>query len=80
MFASNSTSMPYQAFAQVNQGKGTGWLSVTPARERVSTTAPAPLHVAAVPTDLSPGVYTGDVVVSLGSSLLRVVNVTLAAR
>ena len=80
LFLSNSASIPYQSFAQVNQGMGTSWLSVTPSRAEASTSAPAPLHVATVPTNLPPGVYTGDVVVSLGSPLLRVINVTLAVR
>ncbi len=58
-------------------GSGGAWLTISPASGTATPTAPAFIAVSADPTNLSPGTYTGAVLVTLGSG--AVINVPVTA-
>src|SRR5262249_2725402 len=56
---------------------GSGWLAVDPAGGQAFSGATAQLTVTANPANLPPGVYSGEVNVSLAGGAVRGVSVTL---
>jgi uncharacterized protein (TIGR03437 family) len=71
---SSASAAPFQVATSTSNG-GT-WLIANPTAGSASGAAPGTVNVAVNPTGLSPGVYTGDVNVSIASAL-RTVNVTM---
>ncbi len=71
---SSSSAVTFNATAYTADG-GT-WLAVTPATGNASGQAAGSLSVSVNPTGLAPGIYTGDINVSIGAQL-ESVNVTL---
>ena len=62
--------------AAASTGSGGAWLTIAPANGTASPTSPAAIAVTADPTNLSPGTYTGAVLVTLGSGAVIDVPVT----
>jgi uncharacterized protein (TIGR03437 family) len=65
--------------AATTTSDGASWLSVTPASGNVSGQASGSVAVSVNPTGLAAGIYSGDVNVSIGSSL-QSVNVTFVVQ
>lgn len=70
-----SSASPVTFTASAATTDGATWLSVTPASGTASGQTAGSITVSADPTQLTPGVYTGDVSVSIGT-LVQSVNVT----
>ena len=74
-----SSTAPVSFTAAVSTFGNSNWLSVTPASGTASGQASSPISVAANPTGLGAGVYSGEVTVSIGS-LIQSVNVTFVVQ
>jgi len=74
VYTSSDQPAPYQV--AVSTENGSGWLSASPVTGTVSTTAPAQLTIAVNGVNLTPGIYTGDVHISISNLAVRTVNVT----
>jgi uncharacterized protein (TIGR03437 family) len=71
---SSASPVPFQAAATTsNQGS---WLSATPSSGNADGQTPGRVNVSVNPTGLSPGIYTGNVNISI-SQALESVNVTV---
>jgi uncharacterized protein (TIGR03437 family) len=71
--ASSQAPVPFQAVA--SPVTGDGWLSVSPASGMVSSMASVPVTVTARATNLTAGVYRGEVVLARGAAVVSL-NVT----
>ena len=74
VFASSSMPVPFQAAA--NTSDGGNWLLVSPASGSTSTQSPAQVTVTVNTLTLKPGIYRGDVTLSLSSTETRSTTVT----
>jgi uncharacterized protein (TIGR03437 family) len=74
VFVSSTTPLPFQATASTRDGGK--WLAVTPTSGNTSTAAPGSVNASIAPAGLTPGVYTGEVDLTIGT-LLHAVNITL---
>jgi uncharacterized protein (TIGR03437 family) len=75
LFVSSATPIAFQASASTVDGAD--WLAVAPTKGVTSTQSTAQLAVVADPTNLAPGIYTGDVTVALASREIRTTNITI---
>ncbi len=78
VFASSSTPQAFEASA--NTAGGGSWLSVNPPSGMTSTAATAQVSVTVNPANLKAGIYSGEVVFALSSTLVRSTNVTLVVQ
>jgi uncharacterized protein (TIGR03437 family) len=69
---SSLSPVPFQAATTTSQGS---WLSATPSSGNADGQTPGQITISANPTGLNPGIYTGNVSVSI-SQVLQSVNVT----
>jgi uncharacterized protein (TIGR03437 family) len=74
VYTSSDQPAPYQV--AVSTQNGAGWLSASPIAVTVSTTAPSQLTISVNSANLKPGIYTGDVHISISNLAVRTVNVT----
>ncbi len=74
VYTSSDQPAPYQV--AVSTENGSGWLSASPIAGTVSTTAPAQLTISVNGANLKPGIYMGDVHISISNLAVRTVNVT----
>jgi uncharacterized protein (TIGR03437 family) len=75
VYTSSDQPAPYQV--AVSTQNGTGWLSASPTSGTIATAAPALLTISVNGASLKPGVYTGDVHISISNLAVRTVNITL---
>ena len=75
IFVSSNTPVPFQA--SVSTADGADWLSVDQTSGFTSTQNTTVLNVTADASKLDPGVYTGDVTVSLPNRVIRTTNITI---
>jgi uncharacterized protein (TIGR03437 family) len=71
---SSATPVPFQA-ATTTSNQGT-WLNASPSSGNADAQTPGRVNVSVNPTGLSPGIYTGNVNISISQSL-QTVNVTV---
>ena len=74
VYVSSTTPLPFQATASTQDGGK--WLLVTPSSGTTSTAATGAVSASIAPAGLPPGVYTGEVDLTIGASL-HAVNITL---
>jgi uncharacterized protein (TIGR03437 family) len=75
IFVSSNTPVPFQA--SVSTADGADWLSVDHTSGFTSTQNTTVLNVTADASKLAPGIYTGDVNVSLPNHVIRTTNITI---
>ena len=68
--------LPFIASVTLNSGQPANWLTVTPSSATATPSTPAVLTVQADPTQLSPGTYTGQIVLASAAGSATV-NVTM---
>jgi uncharacterized protein (TIGR03437 family) len=78
LFASSGTPAPFHATATT--ASGGAWLAVSPTSGVTSTQAPASVSVTANPSNLAPGIYTGEVTFALSTTQIHSTNVTLVVQ
>jgi uncharacterized protein (TIGR03437 family) len=77
---SGGGTLAFTAITTVATPAGGAWLSVSPASGQATPASPVHLSVAADPTGLSPGTYTGTITVSgAGSALSVPVTMTISS-
>ena len=74
VYTSDANGVAFQASSYT--GDGTGWLSISPANGVSSTQNPATITVTANPGSLKPGVYQGEIAVSMPGGI-RIATVIL---